>query len=93
MDVALRTGKLIKNYLDVFLKEGKICYKMVYCCTLCLGSANRQKLRWKDRIYVDDIKTPFLNSDYCKVKFWNCKQKLTKIGQTSNYLHLHAITN
>jgi len=28
--VALRTGKIIKNGLPVFLKEEKICYKMVY---------------------------------------------------------------
>jgi len=39
--VAPRTGKIIKNGL-IFLKEGKICYKMGYY-TLCLDSVNRQK--------------------------------------------------
>jgi len=37
---------------SVFLKEERICYKMVYY-TLYFSLANRQKLRWKVRIYVD----------------------------------------
>jgi len=34
---------------SLFLKEEKICYKMVYFI-LCLGSVNRQKSRRKVRI-------------------------------------------
>jgi len=33
---------------SMFLKEGEIYYKMVYC-TLCLGSVNCQKSRCKVR--------------------------------------------
>jgi len=50
--VAPHTGKFMKNGLSV-LKEEKICYKIVYH-TLCLSSANCQKSRCKDRIYVDE---------------------------------------
>jgi len=46
--VAPRTGKIIKNRVE-FLKEQRICYKMVYY-TVFLGSVNRQKLSWKVRI-------------------------------------------
>jgi len=42
---APRTGKIVKN--SVFLKEEKICYKMIYYTlyTLYLDSVNRQKSR------------------------------------------------
>jgi len=46
MAVASRQSKSLKI-------ASKICYKMVYYI-LCLGSANRQKLRWKVRIYVGE---------------------------------------
>jgi len=35
----------------MFLKEEKICYKMVYY-TFVFNLANRQKLCWKVRIYI-----------------------------------------
>jgi len=35
-----RTSEIIKK----FLKEEKICYKMVYHILMCLGVANRQKV-------------------------------------------------
>jgi len=41
--IAHRTGKI--DSLDL-LKEVKICYKIIRY-TLCLGSVNRQKSRWK----------------------------------------------
>jgi len=47
--VAPRTSKII-NIAFVFLKEEKICYKMIYCIQNGIGSVNRQKLRWKVRI-------------------------------------------
>jgi len=51
----------------MFLKEEKICYKMVDY-TLCLDSVNREKLRWKVRIYADE-KSTFLKEVWHSVNF------------------------
>jgi len=40
---------LVAAMVSVFLKEEKICYKMVY-----IVFNHHQKLRWKVKIYIDE---------------------------------------
>jgi len=60
--VALRIGKFIINNASIYLKEEKIFCKLIYY-TLCLGSANCQKSRWKVRLYINE-KPTFLKEAY-----------------------------
>jgi len=54
--VAPHTGKIIKNLLQNGILHFVFRFSQVYY-TLCLGSVNHQKSRWKVRIYTDEKPT------------------------------------